>query len=413
MRKLNYFPLVVLIVFSLLLDYYVFGGVKTLGKELTTRTLIHWIYWLLSGAILFAFIYMLSRVFPARKFSLIFNISFNSFLTVLVSKLTFAILLLGEDIFRLLMSGIHLISNGPAGIPARSFLFSQIALMTSAIPFISFLFGVTLGKYHYKVRRTTIYFDDLPEEFDNFVVAQISDIHAGSFDNPKAVQKGISLLNAQKPDLFVFTGDLVNNKSSEIVPYLDIFKQVKAPYGRFSILGNHDYGDYIGWKSPEAKRLNLEELKAYHAKMGYRLLLDEHVRIKKGDQQITLLGVENWGKGFGERGDLQKALHGLNGQTFKILLSHDPSHWDAQVKNHPIKIHLTFSGHTHGMQFGIEIGNLKWSPAKYRYQNWAGLAQSNGRYLYVNRGFGFIGFAGRVGIWPEITIIELRRKPKS
>jgi predicted MPP superfamily phosphohydrolase len=292
-------------------------------------------------------------------------------------------------------------------------VYSQMVLGLSGIPFFSFLFGVTIGKYYYRVRRSTLYFNDLPPEFDNFTIAQISDIHAGSFDNPKAVQRGIELINAQKPDLFVFTGDLVNNKATEIVPYLDIFKQVNADYGKFSILGNHDYGDYTGWASPEAKRLNLEALKQYHGKMGYRLLLDEHVHIKKGSAHISLMGVENWGKGFGERGDLQKAIRGVNPKDFKILLSHDPTHWDAQVKDNPVKIHLTFSGHTHGMQFGIEIGKFKWSPAKYRYQNWAGLAESNGRYLYVNRGFGFIGFAGRVGIWPEITIIQIKRTAKS
>lgn len=413
MRKLNPLPLIILVLFSGLLDFYVFGGVKTLTRELSNRFTIHLLYWLLSGAILFSFLYMLSRVFPARTFSLIFNISFNSFLTIFVSKLVFAALLFGEDIYRLTVSVYNLFIGSASAMPARSVIFSQLVLGLSGIPFFSFLFGVTLGKYYYRVRRSIIYFDDLPQEFDNFIIAQISDIHAGSFDNPRAVQKGIDLINTQKPDLFVFTGDLVNNKATEIVPYLEIFKQVKAVYGKFSILGNHDYGDYTGWESPEAKRLNLDALKQYHAKMGYRLLLDEHVRIKKDSTHISLMGVENWGKGFGERGDLQKAMSGVDPADFKILLSHDPTHWDAQVKDNPIKIHLTFSGHTHGMQFGIEIGKFKWSPAKYRYQNWAGLAQSNGRYLYVNRGFGFIGFAGRVGIWPEITIIQLKRTSKS
>jgi predicted MPP superfamily phosphohydrolase len=409
MRKLNYLPLVALVVFALLLDYYVFAGVKSLTRDIPAGEIIHLFYWTFSVIILAGFIYMLSRVFPARKFSRIFNVSFNSFLTVLVSKLVFAALLLAEDLYRLVAGLFAALNHGLVDIPARSAYFSEFALLISFIPFISFLFGVTLGKYHYKVRKTTIYFDDLPEEFHNFKIAQLSDIHAGSFDNPTAVLKGINLLNAQNPDLFVFTGDLVNNKANEIVPYLDIFKQVKAPFGKFSILGNHDYGDYIGWKSPEAKRLNLEELKTYHAQLGYRLLLDEQVRIQKGSQAIYLLGVENWGKGFGERGDLKRALGGLGPSDFKILLSHDPSHWDAQVKDNPAKIHLTFSGHTHGMQFGIEIGRFKWSPSKYRYPNWAGLAESNGRYLYVNRGFGFLGFAGRVGIWPEITIIQLKR----
>ena len=413
MRNRNYLSLIALVVFALGLDYYVFTGLKPLTKDEAASPAIHLIYWLLSGIVLALFVYMLSRVFPSRKFSRIFNISFNSFLTVFVSKLTFAVLLLAEDLYRLLSGLLKMLGSNFQDLPERSAIFSEIAILIALIPFVSFLFGVTWGKYHYKVRKSVIYFDDLPDEFHNFKIAQLSDIHAGSFDDAKAVMKGITLLNAQNPDLFVFTGDLVNNRASEIVPYLQIFNKVKAEYGKFSILGNHDYGDYIGWKTPEDKHNNLEELKKYHAAMGYRLLLDEQVRIQKGNQAINLLGVENWGKGFGQRGNLKKALNGLDHTKFKILLSHDPSHWDAQVKDHPAKIHLTFSGHTHGMQFGIEIGKFKWSPSKYRYPNWAGLAGSNGRYLYVNRGFGFLGFAGRVGIWPEITIIELRKSVHS
>ena len=413
MRKLNYFPLIILALISILLDYYVFGGIKALTKGLESSTGVQVVYWLTSAAILSSFLYMLSRVFPARTFSLIFNISFNSYLTVFVSKLAFAAMLFGEDIYRLIVAGFNLISEGTGRMPERSLLLSQLGLLTSAVPFFSFLFGVTLGKYHYRIRRSVLYFDDLPAEFNDFRIVQISDIHAGSFDNPKAVSKGIELINEQKPDLFVFTGDLVNNKATEILPYIDIFKQVEAPYGKFSILGNHDYGDYVGWNTPEEKRLNLEALKQYHSAMGYRLLLDESSRINKGNEHMILMGVENWGKGFGERGNLAKAMNGVLSSDFKILLSHDPTHWDAQVKNNRAKIHLTFSGHTHGMQFGIEIGKFKWSPAKYRYRNWAGLAEHNGRYLYVNRGFGFLGFAGRVGIWPEITVIQLRRRNKS
>lgn len=409
MRKLNYFPLLVLIFFAGLLDIYVFDGIKAISKTSAFALQIRSVYWGISGIILLSFVYMLSRVFPSRKFGLIFNITFNSFLTVFVSKLVFAALLFIEDLYRLATSGLQFIIANTFVFPARSEFFSEVSLGIAAIPFFSFLFGVTIGKYYYKVRRSVIYFHDLPREFDNFKIVQISDIHAGSFDNPVAVQKGIEMINSQNPDLFVFTGDLVNNKAAEIVPYLDIFRQVEAPFGKFSILGNHDYGDYTAWESKEAKQNNLTDLKKYHADMQFRLLLDEQVVIQKGRSTIRLIGVENWGKGFGERGDLAKALKGVAVADFKILLSHDPTHWDAQVKDHPLHIHLTLSGHTHGMQFGIEIGRFKWSPAQYRYSNWAGLATSNGRYLYVNRGFGFLGFAGRVGIWPEITVVQLKR----
>ncbi len=209
----------------------------------------------------------------------------------------------------------------------------------------------------------------------------------------------------------MFTGDLVNNQASEIEPWIPVFKQIKAKSGKFSVLGNHDYGDYKQWDSIEQKGNNLISLKENHKKLGFRLLLDEHIQIEKNGQSIALVGIENWGLGFGQRGDLNKALKGLDPDIIKILLSHDPSHWDAEVKNHPQNIHLTLSGHTHGMQFGIELFGFKWSPVKYRYPNWAGLARYQHRYLYVNRGFGFLGFAGRVGIWPEITVIELGKSP--
>ena len=409
-RKINSLPLILLFFFAGLLDYYVFSGLRVVTANLPeSREIIHAGYWAISAAILSFFIYMLSRIFASRKFNLIFNISFNSFITVFVSKLVFAFLLLSQDVFRLFLGAIITISTENGGIPNRSALFIQIALVASAIPFLSFLFGVTLGKYHYKVRKTTLFFEDLPDVFDGFKIVQISDIHAGSFNDIKSVQKGINLINAQNPDILAFTGDLVNNKASEILPYIDLFKQIKAPHGKFSVLGNHDYGDYINWDNAEDKRINLIKLKGYHADIGFRLLLDEHQKVEIGNSELSILGVENWGKGFGERGDLKKAMKEVDISGFKILLSHDPSHWDAQVKNNEIKIHLTLSGHTHGMQFGIEIGRFKWSPAKYRYPNWAGLAEENGRFLYVNRGFGFLGFAGRVGIWPEITLIELKK----
>ncbi|RZK79201.1 MAG: metallophosphoesterase, partial [Pedobacter sp.] len=266
------------------------------------------------------------------------------------------------------------------------------------------------GKYAYRVIKHTLYFEDLPSGFDGFTISQISDVHSGSFTDAKAVQKGIDMIIAQRSDVFVFTGDLVNNKAEEIKPWIEMFSKIKAPFGQFSILGNHDYGDYVTWESPQKKDQNLNNLKKYHADMGYRLLLDEHIELQKGNDKIILAGVENWGIGFGERGDLKKALSGTKDGDFKILLSHDPSHWEAEVIKHRSKVHLTLSGHTHGMQFGIEALGIKWSPVKYRYKHWAGIKSVKDMYLNINRGFGFIGFSGRVGIWPEITVIELKRK---
>lgn len=274
---------------------------------------------------------------------------------------------------------------------------------------IVFIYGMSLGKYAYRVIKHTLTFPDLPAAFDGFTITQISDVHAGSFNNAKAVQKGIDLINAQQSDLFVFTGDLVNNKATEIVPWIPYFSQIKAAFGKFSILGNHDYGDYVKWDTDTNKRANLQDLKNHHGELGFRLLLDEHVILNKDGQSIVLAGVENWGLGFGERGDLQKALRNTDPAAFKILLSHDPTHWESQVKQNPAPIQLTLSGHTHGMQFGIELFGIKWSPVKYRYAHWAGIKEENGRYININRGFGFIGFSGRVGIWPEVTVITLKK----
>lgn len=404
MRRVSSFPLIVLFVVSALLDLYVFQGVKTLTSVLSSdsRQLVYSFFWLASFAVVVNFIVNFYRTFPAGSFTRMFNIAFNVFLTLFVTKLIFVLVLFAEDVYRLLSVMFYT-------YPPRQIWVSLLALILSAIPFFAFIFGTTRGKYHYKVRKTILYLNDLPSAFDGFTITQISDVHAGSLDSRKRVQKGIDLINAQNSDLFVFTGDIVNNKASELLPWIPVFKQINAPYGKFSVLGNHDYGDYIKWVSHAEKAKNLDQLKAHHHTIGFRLLLDEHVLIKKSGQSIALLGIENWGLGFGQRGDLNKALNSLDTQTVKVLLSHDPSHWDAEVKNHPGNINLTLSGHTHGMQFGIEFLGFKWSPVKYRYPNWAGLVKENNRYLYVNRGFGFLGFAGRVGIWPEITVIELRK----
>jgi predicted MPP superfamily phosphohydrolase len=282
--------------------------------------------------------------------------------------------------------------------------------LVAAVPFTGFLYAMFKGKYDFKLHKETFYFDDLPDAFDGFTITQISDIHSGSFDNKDAVQRGIDLAKSQKSDLFVFTGDLVNNAAWEIEPYLEHFRQLKAPYGQFSILGNHDYGDYIEWDSEDEKAANLVRLKQHHKELGYRLLLDENVVIEKGGQKISLIGVQNWGRGFIQVGDLDKALNGVDKDAFKLLLSHDPTHWEEKVRYHPTKIHLTLAGHTHGAQFGVETTGLRWSPVQYRYYDWAGPAEQYGRQLYVNRGFGFLAFSGRLGIWPEVTVITLKKK---
>ncbi|MEE1947271.1 metallophosphoesterase [Pedobacter sp. KR3-3] len=344
-----------------------------------------------------------------RELGTAFKISAHAFLVLLVSELLFALVLLLGDVYRLLAGIVHLIGNHQFLAPPRNPYWVDLGLVFFGLSVLVFVYGMLRGKYAYRVINHTLYFDDLPKAFDGFTITQISDVHAGSFKNPVAVQRGIDLIKQQDSDLFVFTGDLVNNKAEEIKPWIGHFSQIKARYGQFSVLGNHDYGDYVKWPSEEVKTANLDQLKKYHAELGLRLLLDEHVTLQKEGEHIILAGIENWGLGFGERGDLQKALAQTTATEFKVLLSHDPSHWEQQVKNNPSKIHLTLAGHTHGMQFGIEAFGIKWSPVKFRYNHWAGIKEENGRYLNVNRGFGFIGFSGRVGIWPEVTVITLKK----
>ncbi len=402
---------------SLFLDWYAYQGFKRLTANTKTngrRRTIRGVYWLFSigliatFAVTFYLRFATEQIYPFMKWVI------SAFLTFFVTKLVFVLVLFGEDIVRGVVAFWRLLqprrtTSAKPLVPARRKAVSQLALLLAAIPFGGFVYGVFKGKYNYTVHRHTLYFDDLPAAFDGFTITQISDVHSGSFDNAEAVQRGIDLVKAQKSDLFVFTGDLVNDRALEIEPYIQQFKQIKAPFGQFSILGNHDYGMYAEWSSEAAQQANMEKLKQHHAELGYRLLLDEHVVLEKDGEQLTLLGVENWGRGFIELGDLDQALEGVNQNAFKVLLSHDPSHWDEVVKTHSSLIHLTLAGHTHGMQFGVETPLFKWSPVQYRYKNWAGLAQENGRHLYVNRGFGFIGFSGRVGIWPEITVLELKK----
>lgn len=297
------------------------------------------------------------------------------------------------------------------GFPPRAFWVSELTLGTAAVLFLIVLFGITRGRHFYRVRRETIYFPDLPEAFDGFAITQITDVHSGSFTNETGVQKGLDLVNAQQSEVILFTGDLVNNHASEMDRWIPAFARLTAPMGKFSVLGNHDYGDYIQWATSDAKRANLTRLKQVHAEIGFRLLLDEAITLFKNGQSLTLLGVENWGKGgFHKYGDLKKATTDVPDDAFKILMSHDPSHWEAVTLDHHQHIHLTLSGHTHGMQFGIELFGFKWSPIKYVYKQWAGLYQQKGRFLYVNRGFGFLGLKGRIGMWPEVAVITLKRK---
>ncbi len=408
----------ILAAIALLMDWYVFSGLKTLTKQWRSTSwqrIVSWGLPAISIIITLLFIGGSSSFRNARGMTPYHEYVFSLFLVLLITKLFFVIVLFLGDITRLFYGLIRGIAHRDKKkekpfIPARRRFVSELAVLTASVPLTALVYGMIHGKYDYRVHRQTLYFDDLPEAFDGFTITQISDIHSGSFDNTAAVQRGIDIAKAQKSDLFVFTGDLVNNAAWEIEKYIPHFSQLKAPYGQFSILGNHDYGDYIEWASEAQKAANLEKLKQHHKELDYRLLLDENLEIEKDGQKISLIGVQNWGRGFIQAGDLDKALKGVDPKAFKILLSHDPTHWEDKVRFHPTTIHLTLAGHTHGAQLGVETPGFRWSPVQYKYLDWAGLANEKDRYLYVNRGFGFLAFSGRLGIWPEITVITLKKK---
>jgi len=403
---------------TLLFDWYVFSGLKTFTNDWQSnkaRQIVLWGYLIISVCVTIVFLSGFGSFNRARGMTPYHEYMLSIFITLFITKLVFVIVLSLGDLGRLVYGvGNSIVkhnekSNEPFFASRRKFI-SELAILLAAFPFTGFIYAMVRGKYDYKIHRETIYFDGLPEAFDGFTITQISDIHSGSFDNTVAVQRGIDLANSLKSDLFVFTGDLVNNAAWEIEPYIDHFKQLKAPFGQYSILGNHDYGDYIQWDNEAEKAANLDKLKQHHKALGYRLLLDENLELERGGQKISLIGVQNWGRGFIQIGDLDKALAGVDKDAFKILLSHDPTHWEEKVRFNTTPIDLTLAGHTHGAQFGVETAGFRWSPVQYRYLDWAGLAHHNKRYLYVNRGFGFLAFSGRLGVWPEITQITLKRK---
>jgi predicted MPP superfamily phosphohydrolase len=335
----------------------------------------------------------------------------------LLTKLFAAIVLFADDLGRLgrwvasLFSKPVVPVNGTTPAITRSEFMVQAAVVAGSIPLVGITYGILSGAHDYRVRRVTVNLPNLPKAFDGLRIAQLSDIHSGSFFNKTAVQGGVDLLLREKPDVVFFTGDLVNNVASEVKDYIPIFQKVKAPLGVYSTLGNHDYGDYVAWSSLQAKRQNLENLKHAHGLLGWDLLMNQHRMLKEGGERLAIIGIENWGgKGhFPKYGKLGQARQGTEAAPVKLLLSHDPSHWEAQVLPEFPDIDLMFAGHTHGMQFGVELPGLKWSPVQYMYKQWAGLYEEAGRYLYVNRGYGYLGFPGRIGILPEITIVELKR----
>ena len=403
------FRFIIVFIIIAIVELYAFQAIKTVTKS----------KWILIGYVIVSVAAILFITYEFMKFDRSVGqtkmtlITLGLLLLVLLPKIVLTFVMLMEDVLRLLMGTFtHFMGhNSDSFLPERRKFVSQVALGLAAVPFLSLIYGMTIGKYNFKVIRQTLFFSDLPDAFEGFKITQISDIHSGSFDNEEKIRYAINLINEQEADLLLFTGDIVNAKADEMHPWIDIFNGIKKyEYGKYSILGNHDYGVYLDWKSEKAKADNFAAIKDLHRQIDFKLLLNQNIKIKKGTDEIALVGVENWGKHFGEFGDIDKATENLTTADFKILMSHDPSHWEYIVKQHPKNIQLTLAGHTHGMQFGIEIpGYFKWSIAQYMYKQWAGLYQEFGRYIYVNRGFGFHAYPGRVGIMPEITVFELKK----
>ncbi|PXX25882.1 metallophosphoesterase [Arenibacter sp. ARW7G5Y1] len=396
---------------------YIVLGIYTLQaiKAATRYPWVYYAYMVFSLFVLGNFIYQFTLGdAPGRVLSVPKSYAFGLLLAMLTFKLITIVFLFSEDIFRFLTAAYHKTFGGTKefSLPQRRRFLSTLAMGIAALPFSALLYGMVKGKYNFKVLKYDLEFDDLPSSFEGYQITQISDVHSGSFDNREKIEYAIDLINRQKSDVLLFTGDMVNNMAEEMLPWKDLFSTLSAKDGKFSVLGNHDYGDYVDWESEEAKRNNLIDLKNLQKEMGFDLLLNDSRYLQKGEDRIALIGVENWGRGgFKKAGDLKKAVSKIDKDDFKILMSHDPSHWEDQVLKDDYHYHLTLSGHTHGMQFGIEIpGWVKWSPAKWRYKYWAGVYEELGQMINVNRGFGFLGYPGRVGIWPEITVITLKKR---
>lgn len=406
----------IVLVLLILIDLYAFRGLDTaLGNHsLTLRRIARFVYWFVSIGILAVMVYSVITIqnpSVRRDHSWTFSL-IALFLLFFLPKVVMVLFQGLDDLLQLARWSWSKLLPGAVDAPGehidRLRFFSQLGLVVSVIPFAGVLYGVTKGRSKFNVSRIAVPSSKLPEAFHGLRVVQISDMHLGSYgDDHVLVRRGMDLINAEKPDLIVFTGDLVNDYAEEAEPFIAEMAGLEARLGKFSILGNHDYSDYPKWESATAKAVNLERLKRIHKEMGFRLLLDEHETIEVNGQRIGMLGVQNWGHRFQQYGDLAKTIAGSEALPYRILLSHDPTHWEHQIQG--TGIDLTLSGHTHGAQLGVKLGNSTYSPAQWIYKHWAGLYTEAGQQLYVNRGFGFIGFPGRVGMPPEITVLELQR----
>ncbi|MEJ6792225.1 MAG: metallophosphoesterase [Lacinutrix sp.] len=430
------FRWIIISIIILILDFYAFQTVKTITKSYW----IYAIYWLATLFVLGNLIYHYSSFSRSDRFTISHGYALAYLFGLFVPKLILLLFMFGEDIVRAVLATINKLSNtSPENIAysiSRRGFVSKIALGLAAIPFTSFIYGIFQGKYNYKVIKHVLYFEDLPNAFDGYTITQISDIHSGSLESKEKISYGIDLINEQESDAILFTGDLVNTKAEEMNSWIDTFAKLKAKDGKFAVMGNHDYGYYAYGDDKDLNEENQRQFEAIHKKLGFDLIMNDNRKIERNGQAINILGVENWGasRHFPKRGSLEKATNKIGENEFNILMSHDPSHFDydkmelnkkarnshdvvtneTNIINFKKHIHLTLAGHTHGMQFGIEVPSLgiKWSPVKYRYPKWAGMYEVTGKFLHVNRGFGYLAFPGRIGIWPEVTVITLKKGTK-
>jgi predicted MPP superfamily phosphohydrolase len=419
MRSVPYLGLIIFSAIIFAIDFYSFKGLKKIRNSLSKRAklILHLLFWLIPIATIIALVVLfVFRGSVNPKFGMLyFHFFSGTFLLFYIPKVIFIFFNLLDDLFHLgkylIAKAKHIKLSKTEGVKiTRSTFLTRVGVIIAGIPFISIMYGIVIGRFNFIVRKTNLKFSNLPKEFDGFRIAQISDFHLGSFgDNIEKVEEVVSLVNSQNPDLIVFTGDLVNNLASEVDSFISSLSKLKAKYGMYSILGNHDYGEYVHWNSEDEKKQNISQLLKNEEEIGFKMLLNSSAKIEKDGKSISLIGVENWGlPPFPQYGKLDNAIENVGNSEFKILLSHDPTHWDAEVVE-KTNIDLTLSGHTHGAQFGIEIPGWRWSPVNLRYKQWGGIYKAKKQALNVNTGIGFIGFPGRIGIPPEVGLIVLQK----
>lgn len=420
----SYLPVALSVLVIIFIDFYTFKGIMFLiarKRSVFIKWFVPIIFFTTSLFFIITQIWLFSSptvISGPGQYTVVFSI-IGLFILFYIPKLVFFIFHLLEDIIWIILILFHRIKNRIK--PSKKIfihsrkrgisVLSKTGALISIILFIAILYGMLFGRFNYKVESEIVYFKDLPSSFNGIKIAQISDLHLGSMENSKnKIARAVEIINSLEPDFVFFTGDMINTYASELDGWIPVLSKIEAKIGKYSIMGNHDYGDYVIWETESLRNKNIEQLKEFHQLTGFELLENESVRINVDSQHIIIAGVESWGEPpFPQKGDIAKALSGTTTDEFKILLSHDPSHWEAKVLPET-DINITFSGHTHGGQFGINLPWFKWSPIKYKYPHWSGLYNEGDKYLYVNTGLGYVAFPGRVGIRPEITLLELRKK---